>query len=265
MADFFKKALGAFVELPPGQRTESAAEGGGPTAPRSPDDVEQLNAEARELLAQIEAGARRSSGAPAASPPPASSPPPAGGADPAAAGTVPFGSPFPSLYSRARVAESPYSAEMLLKVAEGLRILPEAQARAAIAAMDAADDRWTTADVLLDAERKIRALSDVLSEVDGMARTAEEQFAAESSRVDGELGRIEDDVKAQTAELERIRAQARDEARSRKQQALDSLEGTRSACAQEAARLQGEVARLRQVHAILGEPEKDVRSGRNPS
>jgi hypothetical protein len=242
MAGFFKKALGAFVDI-----DEDGAE-----TELSFDDLDE---EARALLAEIESGA--------------SSTPPDGAAYAAqaqahaqSAPTQPAAAPvdfatgvgFSDIYVQAGVPASPYSAEMLIKVADGLKALPLAQARAAVEAMDSADDRWTVGDVLLDAERKIGALRGVEASMDAQRRAAEEQYTASLSAIDAAMTSTQVEIDKQIAELQALLGEANETATVERAKALSEMEATRAAATGEIARLQGESTRLQQVYEFLGEP-----------
>ena len=229
---FFKKVAGAFVEI------EQTAPG---LEPVSTDD---LNAEAAALLAEIEAGADREP----EPPPPPPPPPPSEGGD----AQLQLGLPYDEIYRRLGVPRSPYTAEMLLRVVEGLRALPAAQARAAVEAMDAADDRWEVGDVLADADAKVRALTSLRDEMQGAIAGAEQLHSATSQAIDRGLTATEDEISKQIAELEALRTEARQTAATERAGALSDLEATRQACAAEADRLDSEVQRLTQVRSFLG-------------
>ena len=228
---FFKKVAGAFVEI---------EETGPELDPVSPDD---LNAEAAALLAEIEAGASTE-----AAPPPPPPPPPADDGE----AHLQLGLPFEEIYARLGVPRSPYTAEMLLRVVEGLKALPAAQALAAVEAMDAADDRWSVGDVLGDADRKVMALSSMRDEMKNAIAQAEQLHAAQTQAIDTSLQATEDEISKQIAELEALRKEARETGATERAAALSDLEATRQACATEADRLDGEVKRLGQVRSFLG-------------
>jgi len=227
MAGFFKKALGVFVEVPEGADEH--------------DDVsiDDLNDEARRLLAEIEAGSD-------AAPPPAAEAPP-----PPPSAPVPTGGDFADIYAAAGVPPSPYSAEMLLKVAEGLRAMPLDQARAAVHAMDGADDRWTVGDVLLDADRKIDALNGVQQAVVTSQQQAEQRYDAVVQSLDSQLAATQTEIRKQIEELQALFTEAGETAAVEKATALSELEATRNSAQAEASRLQVEVDRLRQVHGFF--------------
>ena len=67
---------------------------------------------------------------------------------------------FEVLYAERGVPASPFPAEKLLKLIDGLRAMEPAVRKAAVLAMDSADENWTIDDAALDASRKIRALND---------------------------------------------------------------------------------------------------------
>jgi hypothetical protein len=245
MAGFFKKALGAFVEI-----DETADE-------VDAVSVEDLDEEARRLLAEIESGGQTPpQGAAYAAQARAHSeraPTNPGAKVPASA--LPTGRPFEDIYATAGVPASPYSAEMLLRVADGLKALPVGQARAAVDAMDAADDRWTVGDVLLDAERKIGALRAVEGSMDAQRRAAQEQYDASVHAIDAQITEAEQEINRQIAELKALLKDAQETATVERAKALSELEATRAAASGEVARLQAEVARLQKVYEFLGEPQ----------
>ena len=229
---FFKKVAGAFVEI---EETSPGLE---------PVGADDLNAEAAALLAEIEAGAAGD----AEPPPPPPPPPPDAGGD----AQLQLGLPFDEIYARLGVPRSPYTAEMLLRVVDGLKALPAAQALAAVEAMDAADDRWSVHDVLADGDRKVQALTALRDEMQGAIASAEQLHTAQAQAIDTSLKATEDEIIKQIAELEALRKEARETGATERAAALSELEATRQACAAEADRLEVEVRRLNQVRAFLG-------------
>jgi hypothetical protein len=63
------------------------------------------------------------------------------------------------VYAAAGIPASPYPAEKLLRVLDGLGAMDQGTQKVAIAAMDAADDGWTIEDPIRDAECKVEALA----------------------------------------------------------------------------------------------------------
>jgi hypothetical protein len=62
------------------------------------------------------------------------------------------------IFAAAGVPDSPYPAEKLLRLLDGLRAMDAGTRKAAVLAMDAADDNWQIGDCIADADRKISAL-----------------------------------------------------------------------------------------------------------
>ena len=71
---------------------------------------------------------------------------------------LPEGVAFDAVYRDAKVPDAPFPIERLQKLIDGLRQLDPVTQKAAVLAMDAADESWTIEDVLADAQRKTDAL-----------------------------------------------------------------------------------------------------------
>ena len=78
--------------------------------------------------------------------------------DAAAPRNVEEGLDFAQIYARQQVADAGFPVERLLKLVEGLRTLDPTTRRAAITAMDVADETWSMEQVLADADAKVAAL-----------------------------------------------------------------------------------------------------------
>ena len=94
---------------------------------------------------------------------------------------------FVDIYARQNVAEASFPVERLLKLVEGLRALDPTTRRAAIMAMDVADETWSMEQVLADADAKMAALRghqrQMQGAADGVVQAIRERVAAlESSR-----------------------------------------------------------------------------------
>ena len=77
---------------------------------------------------------------------------------PLAEGDIVEDRPFADIFASAQLPPSPFPAERLLRLLDGLRAMDEATRKAAVLAMDAADENWTIADPMMDAQRKIAVL-----------------------------------------------------------------------------------------------------------
>jgi hypothetical protein len=76
---------------------------------------------------------------------------------------------FVDIYARQSVAEASFPVERLLKLVEGLRALDPTTRRAAIMAMDVADETWSMDQVLADADAKVAALRGHQRQMQGAA------------------------------------------------------------------------------------------------
>lgn len=187
--------------------------------------------------------------APTADVPEASLPEPAPA--PVPAGPIQEQRPFEAIYAEAQVAPGPFPAEKLLKILEGLAALEPAARKAAVLALDAADDSWHLDDALLDAERKLKALDHAKRQVEGQARSelerARSEIEAREQRQQEAVARIRQQIAELEALLEREVARASEE----KAALQEAARGAKDACARELARCDGEAARLRRLAEIF--------------
>lgn len=238
---FWKKVAGAFVEF-------EGREGSGVPRPGGlvPED---LSDDAEALIRELGSAAPSPRTAPIPQPPPAA---PAAAPDPAAGSAeVQEGIPFERIYSEAGVPPSHYTVEQLLAVIERLRALPREQALVAIEALDAADERWTVADVVADADRKTAALKAVVDRLGARERAAGEGAAAERARIEKQVAEADAEVRRQIAALEAEMAGIREEAAAETARIEATLRATREACARERTRVGDELNRIRQVPVFL--------------
>ncbi len=185
------------------------------------------------------------------SPSPASQPT-EGAVDPTDAETLVEQRPFPDIYGEHALPASPFPAERLLRVLDGLGALEPAARKTAVVALDAADDAWTVDDSLLDAERKLRVLETYRSQVEQQTRALlhEAKSAAEAreQRQHDTVARI----RQQIADLEGLLE--REVARASQDQAEISAaaRASKEACARELARIDHEMTQLRRIAEIFG-------------
>ncbi|TXH68165.1 MAG: hypothetical protein E6Q88_10035 [Lysobacteraceae bacterium] len=129
---------------------------------------------------------------------------------------------FADIFARQGVAAAQFPIERLLKLVEGLRTLDPATRRAAVMAMDVADETWSMEQVLGDADAKVAALR---------AHQRELQTTADS---------VVQSNKARILELERSRdstvAELRQQIAALEAQIQDAL----GAAAAEVAKLQSQ-------------------------
>jgi hypothetical protein len=155
------------VELDDHEEIKTAAE----KPPASVDDIDRLLAETRAMTDAIE-------GAGDDGDPPDVTPTPPTHASSAQTPLEPS-RPLAELYSRAGIPPSPFPAEKLLRMLEGLAAMEPHIRTAAIMAMDQADDAWTVQDAVLDADRKMKALAQAKTEVAATAAEAARKASAD--------------------------------------------------------------------------------------
>ena len=235
------------VELDPSEQAPKADAG------EAEPDLEALLAEARAISAgQSESPA----GAPA--PQPAEALP----ALPAAA--LSEGVSFDELYAEANLAPSPFPAEKLLKLLDGLAAMDPPMRKAAVAAMDQADDAWTIEDPLLDASRKVRALSGARARLDQSLAAAEAEAEADLAAQQQFSEQVVSTIREQIAELEATLAEELSKVGEEKVKIQVRLEAARSGRSREAARLDAAIERLQSLYPLFGNPENSPAGKKEP-
>jgi hypothetical protein len=166
-----------------------------------------------------------------------------------AAADVAGGKSFEDIFKSAQIPDSPFPAERLLRLLDGLRAMDEATRKAAVHAMDAADDNWTIDDSIIDAQRKIAALEDYQKALESQLTANQQQVIAEVADLKAAEERAVTEIRKQIAEMERLLAR---EIQKTAEQ-ITNLEGGQKAaqenCEREVKRLQAEVERLREIPA----------------
>lgn len=154
---------------------------------------------------------------------------------------------FDVLYAERGVPSSPFPAEKLLKLLEGLRAMDPPVRKAAVLAMDAADDNWTIDDAALDASRKIKALKDtkalLVQQASSQAAHAQERLKAREQRQADALAAI----RQQIGDLEALMQREVEKATTEKAALGAEVKSAQDAAMRESARLDAEIARLQDV------------------
>lgn len=237
----WKKLVGAFVKLDEDTPSPSGA-------PTDPEEIEKL-------LAEVRGGKPKPPSATSASPTPAA--PVAVPSTPLPAGVpsdVVEGRAFDDIYKAAGVPPSPHPAEKLLKVLTGLGAMPVDTRRTVVAAMDEADESWTIADPVLDAQNKVAALQAEKARISASVQAAEAQALNDNKAQDDYLLQATSEIRRQIAELQAT-LEAEISGVSKAKSEIDSrLKATREAATREAARLDQEATRLNQVPTTFGTP-----------
>ncbi|HHO53122.1 MAG TPA: methyl-accepting chemotaxis protein [Deltaproteobacteria bacterium] len=170
---------------------------------------------------------------------------------------LPEGRPFDQLYAEAGVPASPYPAERLLRLLDGLKAMEPAVRKAAVLAMDAADESWTLQDSILDAERKIRALEALCAQLDEVVSSTEASATEALALQEARAAEASERIRAQIAEMEALLAtelQAVADDRSAIRRELDAVRGARE---RERSRLMAEMQRLRSLYPLFRDPDAE--------
>ena len=176
-------------------------------------------------------------------------------AEEAAVGDIQEAIPFEIIYQQAGLPPLPFPAEKLLRLLDGLRSMDTVTRKAAVMAMDAADDNWSIADPVLDANRKIAALT---AHRQGLSQSLESAAQQAGDRIaDGKhaLENTVAEIRAQIAQLEQLLEREI----TRSAQEIAAIEGgqraAREAVAREQRRLDQEIERLGEIPAGYSESQ----------
>lgn len=154
---------------------------------------------------------------------------------------------FEVLYAERGVPASPFPAEKLLKLVDGLRAMDPAVRKAAVLAMDSADESWTIDDAALDASRKIKALNEtkalLMQQAASQAAHAQEKLQAREQRQTEALAAI----RQQIGDLESLMQREVEKATAEKAGLSAEVKSAQEASLRESARLDLEIARLQEV------------------
>ncbi|MEM6957663.1 MAG: hypothetical protein AAF645_18355 [Myxococcota bacterium] len=182
--------------------------------------------------------------APRPAPSPAPSAPAATPSAASGATGISEGDSFEAIYAIEGTPEAAFSAEKLLRLLDGLKAMDPPTRKAAVLAMDAADDEWTVADAVLDAERKSQVLhrrvAQLASDLEAMTTDA----AAEKQRREEYLAKATATLREKIAELEQTLQDEAATIAAQKAEIDGKLEAARAAFGREKARLEGEAGRL---------------------
>ena len=164
------------------------------------------------------------------------------------------GRAFEEIFASANLPPSPFPAERLLRLLDGLRAMDEATRKAAVMAMDAADENWTIADPVIDAQRKSVVLESYREGLTAQVASTEQTTAAKIAELTGDQERAVAEIRKQILELEKLLER---EVQKKTEQiaALDaSLKATRDAVDREGRRITAEIDRLREITAQFAQP-----------
>ena len=206
------------------------------------EDLEELLASTRGLIDEV-----GSEPADARPPPPEPQGAPAAGPEFTGDPTVEEGRSFEDLYNEARIPTSPYGAEKLLRLLDGLRAMEPSVRKTAILAMDAADEAWTIDDAVLDAQRKIRTLQAAQSSLAQRIAAAEKQAQDDLAAQEQYKQEATATIRQQITEMEAMLEEELSKVAEEKAGIRSRVDEQRGAAARESHRLEQEMNRLDQV------------------
>jgi hypothetical protein len=158
------------------------------------------------------------------------------------------------IYRAAGLSSPAFTAERMLKLLDGLRAMDAGTRKAAVLAMDAADDTWTIEDPLLDAAKKIQALERHKAGLGASVSAAEARCREAIVARDRYQEEATATIRQQIADLERTLQEEIGKVAREKAELEAGLRATREAAAREAARLDQELRRLDEIPASFAAP-----------
>ncbi len=115
---------------------------------------------------------------------------------------IPEGLDVAEIYAEANIVPSVYPYEKFVKLVDGLAALDDTAKKAAIAAMDAADDTWTAGDIAADLINKRTALVQYQRDIEATVVHLEEQANAAIAETKSASDARVADMRAQISALE---------------------------------------------------------------
>ena len=164
------------------------------------------------------------------------------------------GRSFDDIFASANLPISPYPAERLLRLLDGLREMDEPTRKAAVRAMDGADDNWTMADPVIDAQRKIAVLESYKEVVNQQVSHLQEKVATEVSDLKIKQERAIAEIRKQISELERLLDREMQKTTEHIVGLESGIKAAREAAAREAQRLSTEIDRLQVIQMQFANP-----------
>lgn len=154
---------------------------------------------------------------------------------------------FDEIYINAQIGESTYPAERLLRLLDGLRAMDATTRIAAVRAMDEADDNWTIADSVVDAQRKMTALAAYQNALKEQLTEKEQSVSAEIANMKAKEEQAIGAIRQQISELESLLAREIGKTAESISQLESELKAAQQSCERDVKRLQLEIERLREI------------------
>ena len=171
-----------------------------------------------------------------------------------AASDVVEGKSFEEIFAAANLPPSPFPAERLLRLLDGLRAMDEATRKSAGRAMDAADENWTIEDPVMDAQRKIGALESYREALDAQVAANAQTVTADIADLKAAQERAIVEIRKQISELEKLLEREVQKTTEQIAGMESELKARRDAAAREGARMSAEISKLREIPAQFMQP-----------
>lgn len=155
--------------------------------------------------------------------------------------------PLEEIYAAAQVPPSPFPAEKMLKLLDGLKALDAATRKSAVIAMDIADDNWQMNDCISDAERKIAALNSYRRYLAARVVAAEQESAKNIAATKTSLETTNTEIRRQITELEQLLEREITRAAQQTTTQEAALRSEREATSRETRRIDGEIEKLNEI------------------
>lgn len=159
------------------------------------------------------------------------------------------GRAFEAIFESANVPTTPFPAEKLLRLLDGLRAMDSATRKAAVLAMDEADDGWQIADCVADAQHKISALGGYKQRLAAQLQGQEQQAATRLASVRSELETATAAIRQQIAELEQLLERKITQSAQEETTIEAEMRSAREAVAREIRRADAEIDRFHEIPA----------------
>jgi len=157
--------------------------------------------------------------------------------------------PIEDIYAVAGLPQSPFPAEKLLRLLEGLRTMDAATRKAAVQAMDAADDNWQISDCVDDAKRKVDTLNSYKQLLDAQLQAAEQQSVTQVEEIRSGLEKSTSEIRKQISELEKLLEREISKSAQQTTAIEAGVRAARETVGRESRRIGTEIERLGEITA----------------
>jgi hypothetical protein len=158
---------------------------------------------------------------------------------------------FEQIYADAGVPTSPYPAEKLLKLLEGLQAMQPDLRKTTVSAIDAADDAWSIEDPVRDAQRKIQALRDAQASASHKATSVESHGKERLAQIERRKHDAVGSVRQQIAELEALMERELQKAAEAAAAVTAEIRATADASIRARRQMDAEISRLQSLVATF--------------